>query len=74
MIGMIISSIISLLILPPKPKKLSKFKNLSIILQWLFLPITLIIFGGIPSLDAQSRLMLKKYLGFWVTEKVRKDT
>jgi len=74
MIGMIISSIISLLILPPKPKKFSKFKNLSIILQWLFLPITLIIFGGIPSLDAQSRLMFKKYLGFWVTEKVRKDT
>ena len=74
MIGMIVSSIISLLILPPKPKKIGKFKNLSIVLQWLLLPITLIIFGGIPSLDAQTRLMLKKYLGFWVTEKVRKNT
>ncbi|XOB41283.1 MAG: hypothetical protein ACKKMW_00845 [Candidatus Nealsonbacteria bacterium] len=71
MIGMIISSIISLLILPPKPKKLSRLKNLSMILQWLLLPITLIVFGGIPSLDAQTRLMFKKYLGFWVTEKER---
>jgi len=37
------------------------------------LPLTLIIFGGIPSLDAQSRLMFEKYLGFWSTEKVRKS-
>jgi hypothetical protein len=73
MIGMIVSSIISLLILPPKPKKFGKLKNLSIVLQWLLLPITLIIFGGIPSLDAQSRLMFKKYLGFWTTEKIRKN-
>ena len=72
MIGMIVSSIISLLILPKKPKGASKFKNLSILLQWLLLPLTLIFFGGIPSLDAQTRLMLKKYLGFWVTEKERK--
>lgn len=71
MIGMIVSSIISLLILPPKPKKIGKLKNLSIVLQWLLLPLTLIIFGGIPSLDAQSRLMFEKYLGFWTTEKVR---
>jgi len=72
MIGMIVSSIISLLILPKKPKGVSKFKNFSILLQWLLLPLTLIFFGGIPSLDAQSRLMLGKYLGFWVTEKERK--
>ncbi|MCP6718305.1 MAG: glycosyltransferase family 2 protein [Patescibacteria group bacterium] len=71
MIGMIVSSIISLLILPKRPKGTSKFKNLSILLQWLFLPLTLIFFGGIPSLDAQTRLMFKKYLGFWVTEKER---
>jgi len=74
MIGMIVSSIISLLILPSKPKKFNKFKNLSMVLQWLLLPITLIVFGGIPSLDAQTRLMFKKYLDFWVTEKVRKNT
>ena len=72
MIGMIVSAITSLLLLPPKPKKYGKWKNLSMLLQWLLLPVTLILFGSFPSLDAQTRLIFGKYLGFWVTEKVRK--
>jgi len=71
MIGMLISCIISFLILPQKPKKFSKLKNISLVLQWLLLPITLIIFGGFPALDAQTRLILGKDIDFWVTEKVR---
>jgi len=72
MIGMIVSAITSLLLLPPKPKEYGRWKNLSMLLQWLLLPVTLILFGSFPSLDAQTRLILGKYLGFWVTEKVRK--
>ncbi|UZE93312.1 MAG: glycosyltransferase family 2 protein [Candidatus Nealsonbacteria bacterium] len=71
MIGMLVSSIISFLILPPKPKKFGKLKDVSLALQWLMLPITLIFFGGIPALDAQTRLIFGKRLGFWVTEKAR---
>lgn len=71
MTGMLISCIISFLILPKKPKKFGRLKNVSLILQWLLLPITLIAFGGIPALDAQTRLIFGKHLGFWVTEKVR---
>jgi hypothetical protein len=74
MIGMIISAIVSLSLLPPRPKNYSKWRNLSMILQWLLLPITLIIFGTLPALEAQTRLMLNKPLGFWVTEKVRPMT
>lgn len=68
--GMIISGILSFLILPPRPKNFSRLRNLSIILQWLLLPLTLIVFGSIPALEAQVRLLWGKYLSFWSTEKV----
>jgi hypothetical protein len=42
-------------------------------LQWLLLPLTLIIFGSFPALDAQTRLMFGRYLEFWSTEKFRKN-
>jgi len=71
MIGMIISATISFLTLPPRPKNMSKLKNISLLLQWLLLPISLVIFGSIPSLDAQTRLIIGKHLEFWVTEKKR---
>ncbi len=71
MIGMIVSCTISFLMIPQKPKKFGKLKNVSLALQWLLLPITLIIFGGFPALDAQTRLILGKDIDFWVTEKVR---
>lgn len=74
MIGMIVSAITSTSLLPPRPEKFSKRKSLYMIFQWLLLPVTLIVFGAFPALDAQMRLMLGKHLGFWVTEKVGKKT
>jgi len=76
LVGMCISAILSSVLLPPLPKDMGWFKKLQkrsfIILQWIMLPVTLILFGSLPALDAQIRLMLGKYMGFWVTEKVRK--
>ncbi len=70
--GMLVSAILSTLLLPKLPQGMSKWKKISIFLQWIFLPVTLIIFGSLPALDAQIRLMLGRHMGFWVTEKVRK--
>ncbi len=72
LVGMLVSAILSTLILPPAPKGTGFFKRISIFLQWVFLPVILIVFGALPALDAQIRLMLGRYMGFWVTEKVRK--
>jgi len=69
MAGMIVSAIISLQLLPPRPEGYSKWRTLSMVLQWVLLPVTLIIFGSFPALESQTRLMIKKPLGFWVTEK-----
>ncbi len=72
MAGMFVSAAISFLILPARPKNYSKFKNLSMLFQWFLLPVTLIVFGVFPALESQTRLILGKPLGFWVTEKTRK--
>lgn len=74
MIGMIVSAIISMSLLPPRPPKYSRWRNLSMILQWTLLPITLIVFGAFPALDAQTRLLGERYMGFWNTEKFRGET
>ena len=72
LIGMFISAILSTLLLPPLPKGSRRIKKAAVFVQWLFLPVTLILFGSLPALDAQIRLMLGKYMGFWVTEKIRR--
>lgn len=76
MIGMFVSAILSTMLLPKLPKDITWLAGLRkksfVLLQWVFLPVTLILFGSLPALDAQIRLMLGKYMGFWVTEKVRK--
>ncbi len=76
MVGMFVSAILSTMLLPPVPQNmkwyLRWFKKSTVFMQWIFLPITLILFGSLPALDAQIRLMLGKYMGFWVTEKIRK--
>jgi hypothetical protein len=76
MFGMFVSAILSTLLLPPIPKTMKWYvrwyKKSTVFLQWILLPVTLILFGSMPALDAQIRLMLGKYMGFWVTEKVRK--
>lgn len=72
MAGIIIYAILSTIILPKPTRKLAKYKYILMVLQWIFLPITMILFGSIPALDAQTRMMLGKRMGFDVTEKVRK--
>jgi len=69
MAGVFISALFSFFFLPPRPRGQGFRTVLGMILQWILLPISLIIFGSIPAADAQTRLLLGKYLGFWVTEK-----
>lgn len=75
MLGLISSAIISTSLLPPRPANIKKRKYISMVLQWICIPFTIIIFGAIPGLEAQTRLMLggKFRLGFWVTPKFRKN-
>jgi len=71
MIGILFSGLLSLGFLPRRPAKIKKHTWIVMLLQWLLLPITFTIFGAFPAIDAQTRLMVGKYLGFNVTKKER---
>jgi hypothetical protein len=72
MSGLILSAWITISLLPPAPTKTHDNKKIFMILQWVLFPLNVIIFSAIPGLEAQTRLMLGKYMGFWVTPKHRK--
>lgn len=71
MVGLVYSAVLSTVLLPPKPDRYKSYHYLFMIFQWLLFPICFVVFGALPAIDAQTRLMLGKYLGFWVTEKKR---
>lgn len=69
---LLFSVYISMVLLPPRPKEYSKWKSFSMIWQWIFSPIVASVFGSMPAIDAQTRLMFGKYMEFWVTPKIRR--
>ncbi len=71
LVGVISSVVLSINLLPPRPPRYGRRRYVWMVLQWILLPATMIIFGSIPALDAQTRLMLGKYMGFWSTPKMR---
>ena len=71
MIGIVTSIFFTMMILPPRPPDYGRYKYIMMVLQWPLVFITIILFGSFPGLDAQTRLMLGKYMGFWVTPKKR---
>ena len=72
MFGLIGSAYLSILLLPPRPPNYGKATFIILILQWVVVPFTMIFFSAFPALEAQTRLMLGKYMGFWPTPKFRK--
>ncbi len=73
MIGIATSAVVGILLLPPRPEWFRPWHTFLYIVQWALMPITLIVFGALPGLEAQTRLALggRWRLGFWVTPKHR---
>lgn len=71
MLGILLSILVSLLLLPSRPETRPRRQWLVMISQWLLLPVTLIFFGSIPAIESQTRLMFGWYLGFFNTPKKR---
>jgi hypothetical protein len=71
MLGMLACGMVSLLLLPPRPTHRRFHDWVIMAFQWLLSPITFTVFGAFPAIDAQTHLMLGRYLGYNVTEKRR---
>ena len=59
-------------ILPLRPKGISWFKHISLIMEWVFVPFIILVIGSAPAIDAQTRLMFAKYMEFNPTLKGNK--
>jgi hypothetical protein len=72
MAGLLLSVFVSFGFLPPHPGKFGWKEKIFFGLQWFLIPFLVIFVGSIPSIDAQTRLMFGKYMGFWITPKLAK--
>jgi hypothetical protein len=70
-IGMLVSAFLCIVLLPPKPPQYPWRRWVWMALQWLLIPVYYAVLVALPAVDAQTRLMLGKYLTFSVTEKRR---
>jgi tellurite resistance protein TehA-like permease len=56
--------------LPPKPERYKRRRSILMVLQWVYFPITTLVFNSYAAFYSQTRLMLGKYIDkFDVTEK-----
>lgn len=71
MVGLVATVLVSFRMLPPRPAKYRKTKGFAMLLQWILMPITSILYQSIAAYYAQTRLLLGKYMEkFDVTKKV----
>lgn len=73
MLGIIVTLFLSFKALPPKPARYKAHRNVFMVLQWVYLPLTSIVYSAFSALYSQTRLLIGKHLGkFDVTEKAVK--
>lgn len=68
-LGVFVTGALSFFFLPPRPVHRGWHNWLVHLAQWALLPVTAILFSALPAIDAQTRFIFGKYLGFNVTKK-----
>lgn len=70
MVGLFITILLMLKMLPSRPARYKRHRTVLMVLQWVLMPVTSICYSAVASLNAQTHLMLGKYLDkFDVTDK-----
>jgi len=72
-VGLMVTILFSLKMLPPRPAKYKKHRTILMVLQWLLMPIIALVYQSAAAFYSQTRLMLGLYMeNFDVTKKVVK--
>lgn len=75
MVGLFITIFLALKMLPPRPARYRKHRSFLMLIQWVLMPVTSVLYGSLSALDAQTRLAFGKYLDkFDVTEKATHES
>lgn len=70
LLGLFITILLMLKMLPPRPARYKRRRTILMVIQWILMPVTAICYNAVASLNAQTHLMLGKYLDkFDVTDK-----
>lgn len=71
MVGIAVSIFTSFKLLPPRPERYTRRRNIFLLLQWVLMPITTIAYSSLAAYVSQTRLLFGRYLDkFDVTDKV----
>jgi cellulose synthase/poly-beta-1,6-N-acetylglucosamine synthase-like glycosyltransferase len=71
LVGLFITVFLAFKLLPPRPERYKRHRTIFMLLQWILMPVTSIVYSAFSALYAQTRLLLGKYLDkFDVTAKV----
>lgn len=70
LLGMIVTIFTSFKLLPPRPIRYTRRRTVWMLLQWVLMPVTSILYSSFAAFNSQAHLLLGKYLDkFEVTEK-----
>lgn len=70
LLGGLVTIYLCLKTLPPKPERYKRHRTLFMVLQWVYLPVTTVVYNSFAAFYSQTRLAFGKYMDkFDVTEK-----
>lgn len=70
MIGLFVTVFLAFKMLPPRPERYKRHRNVGMVLQWVLMPVTAVLYSALSAFYSQTRLAFGRYLDkFDVTEK-----
>jgi cellulose synthase/poly-beta-1,6-N-acetylglucosamine synthase-like glycosyltransferase len=75
LIGLAITIFLAFNMLPPRPARYKRRRSVGMILQWVLMPVTAVVYSAASAYNAQTRLLFARYLEtFDLTEKATHGT